>query len=93
MQEAGSGQVAAAFERPAQGDFIGELKTGPGWQAMRDPGDSQAFPGKALGEVLTGGVAFNIAAEGNDDLADLLALEARFQVRDAEILGLDAVDR
>ena len=74
-------------------DFVREFQAAAGGQAVGDAGDFQAGAREAFGEVMAGGVAFHVGAEGDDDFLDGLVLQALFQFGDAEVLGLDAVER
>ena len=65
--------LAPAFERAAQGEFIGELQSAPGRQAVGDTGNFQPGTRQPLGEIMTRGVALNIGAEGDDNFVNRLA--------------------
>jgi hypothetical protein len=67
----GSGQeFASTFEGMGEGEFIGELESGTGGQAVGESGDADAGRGETFGEVIGGGIAFDVGAEGEDDFAD-----------------------
>ena len=83
----------AAFEGAAQGEFVGKFESAAGGQAVGDAGDFEIRTRKALGEVVTGGIAFDVGAEGDDDFVNGFAREALFQTGDAEVFGFNTVER
>jgi hypothetical protein len=60
---------------------------------LGNSGDFGAGGRKRFGKVMAGGVAFDIAGQGEDDFVDVLGWDALDELGDAEIFGADAVER
>ena len=60
---------------------------------MSDASDGQILTRKPLGEIEAGGIAFDVRAERDDNLADRLIAKALLEVGDAQVLRFDAVQR
>src|SRR3954447_3487364 len=90
-----SSQLAAAAERLAERDLVGVLEIGPDRQAGREPRDRDLRGPLAhrVREVERGGLAGGGRVGGHHDLAHVSALDAVEQLGDAQVLGIDAVDR
>ena len=89
----GSLEIAAAFEGAAEGEFVGVIEAAAGGEALRDAGDADAGVGERFGEIMAGGIAFDIGGEREDDFFDVLLWDALDELGDAEIFGADAVER
>jgi hypothetical protein len=83
---------AATFDGAAEGEIVGEFEAGTGRESVGDAGDVDVEGSEAFGEVEAGGIAFDIGAEGDDDLADGAGFEAGFELLDAEIVGFNAAE-
>jgi hypothetical protein len=86
-------EIAAAFEGAAEGEFVGVIKAAAGGEALGDAGNADASVCESLGQIVTGGVAFDIGGEREDDLFDALLRDALRELGDAQVLGTDAVER
>ena len=64
-----------------------------GGHALGQAGDGDAFGAEEVAQVAGGGLAFDIAAHGEDDLLDSGGTHAVEQRLDAEVLGCDVVER
>jgi hypothetical protein len=85
-------EFASALEGMGEGEFIGELESGTGGQAVGESGDADAGRGETFGEVIGGGITFDVGAEGEDDFADGAGGQAGFELGDSEVVGLDATE-
>src|SRR3954452_14877130 len=86
---------AAAGKRAPERDLVGVLEVAahrqPGGEARdRDAGRARAQP---VGDVQRGRLAGGGRVRRQHHLADLGAVDARVELRDLEVVGLDAVDR
>ena len=86
-------KIAAAFEGAAESEFVGIIKAAAGGEPLRDARDADAGVGERFGEIMAGGVAFDIGGEREDDFFDVLLWDALDELGDAEIFGADAVER
>src|SRR4051812_36523969 len=59
---------------------------------MSDSRNFQAFTREAFGEIITGCVPFDIRAQRDHDFLDRLVREPPFEVSDAQVIRLDAVE-
>ena len=73
-----------------EGDLIIEIGGKP---VKNIGGYMTAMAGQKVGQVVAGGVAFHVGAEGEDDFLHRLGAETRFQFRDPQVLRADAVER
>src|SRR4051794_10317848 len=86
---------AAAGKRAPERDLVGVLEVA----AHRQPGggardrDVRRARAEAVGDVEGGRLAGGGGIRGQHHLADLGAPDARVELRDLEVVGLDAVDR
>jgi hypothetical protein len=85
-------QLTSPFEGAAEGEFVGELQTGPGGETMGDARDLEALASEAFGQVECSGVPFDIGSQSDYDFADLAVSEAVFERGDAKVFRLNAVD-
>lgn len=86
------GQGAAAFEGAGEGEFVGVFEAGAGREALGDAGDADAEGGEAFGEVGAGGLALDVAAEGEDNLLDALGGNAGLEGIDAKVFRSHAIE-
>src|SRR4051812_29785258 len=90
-----SSQLAAAAERLSERDLVRVLEVGADGQPGREPRDHDL--GRALahrvGKVEGGRLAGGGRVCGHHDLAHTAGLDAVEQLSDAQVLGVDAVDR
>lgn len=86
--------LPAAFECPGEGQVVGMLETGAGGQTLGDAGDAEGgvIDKETLAEVGGGRLAFDIAAQGQDHLADVLRQDPVEQGIDAQVLGADPIE-
>jgi hypothetical protein len=73
--------------------FVGIFQPAPGGQTEADAGNLQAGPCQPLREITAGGIAFHVRAEGDDDFLDRFAHQSFFQIRDPQVVRLNAVER
>src|SRR4029077_1176916 len=84
--------LAAAGQRPAERDLVGVLEVAADGQAAREAGHAYTSA-EAVGEVCGGRLAGHVRVRGEDDLLHAVALDAADELVDAQVLGLDAVER
>src|SRR5688572_17618488 len=82
--------LAAAFERAAEREFVGEFEPASNRQTVRDAGHVNAPRGKNLIEVKARRFAFDIGGQRDDNLLDAFALAALFEFGNAQVLGFHA---
>src|SRR5262245_27212022 len=80
-----SEHFAPAFQGWAERQFVGELQSGAGGQAMGNPSHLQAGTSQPFRQIISGGIAFHVRSEGNDHLLDRFVFHPLFQFGDAEI--------
>ena len=85
-------QFAAAFQGPAQGQFVGKFEAGASGDAVSDASNLDLVRCQAFGEIEAGGVAFHVCAQRKDDFANWFLRKAAFQLADAEVFRFDAID-
>lgn len=71
--------------------MVGMLESAAGGKAVGDAGDADAKGRKDLGEVVCGGLAFDIRAKGENDLGGGMLLDSLEEGLDAKLLGADVV--
>jgi hypothetical protein len=82
----------AAGERAAEGHLVRGLEVAADGQAAREPRHAHAAP-QPVGEERGGRLAGHVRVRREDDLADAVPLHAAQELVDAQVLGLDAVER
>src|SRR3954469_16039402 len=85
--------LAAAFERAAEGDFVGVLEVAADRETARRTSDPHAERLEQPRKVHRGGLTFDVRVRRQDHLRDLLVLDALQQLLDAQLLRPDALDR
>ena len=85
--------LSPAFNRPAQGEFVGEFKAAPGGQAVGDARDFGLLVGPSPGQVKARGVALDIGPQGENDFANWFRLQARLEFVDPQVFRTDPVQR
>ena len=86
-------QFTTAIEGVGDGQFVGEFESGAGGQAMGQPGDAGTARGQTFGEIVGGGIAFDVGAQREDDFANDARGQAGLQFGDAEVFGFDTAER
>ncbi len=77
-----------------QGQFIRAVQPAPGRQPLGKTGDPDTFKSaEEFGEVMTGGLPFDIRTESENDFPEIARFDTLHQFTDAEILGSDVVER
>src|SRR5690242_8573050 len=83
---------APARERPAERDLVGVLEVGADRQAAGEARDPNAAA-QAVGEVGRGRLAGHVRVRREHDLLDAVPVDAAQELRDAQVLRLDPVER
>ena len=73
--------------------MVGVLESPAGGKAMGDPCDGDAEGSEDIGEVVSGGLAFDIGAERKDDFTGVFLADALDKRIDAELGGADMIER
>ena len=84
--------MSAAGEGAAEGELVGGFEAAAGGEALGDAGDGELFAAEDIGEVIGGGFAFDVGAEGEDDFARGLGVDAGEELGDAELIGADVIE-
>src|SRR5829696_1052556 len=86
---------SAAGKRAPERDLVGVFEVAANGQPGGEAGDGDLGRARAqpVGDVQGGRLARGGRVGGEHDLAHLGALDARIELRDLEVVGLDAVDR
>ena len=76
-----------------EGEGVGVFEAAAGGEALGDAGEAAIFPAQQFGEVIGGGFAFDVGAEGEDDFEAVGGVvDAAEESRDMEVFGRDAVE-
>jgi hypothetical protein len=73
--------------------LIGVLKPSPGREAVGDTGGANAKRGENFDKVVGGGLAFDVGAEGEDNLGGRFQANALDEAGDTKLIGTDVVQR
>src|SRR5919199_2721208 len=84
--------LAAPGERAAEGDLVRVLEVAADGEAAREPRDADPVA-KPVGQVRRRRLPGHVRVRREDDLLDAVPVDAAQQLVDAQVLGLDAVER
>lgn len=83
---------AAAGEGALKGELVGVFEAAAGGESVGDTCEGNAEGVEDFEQVLGGGLAFDIGAQGKDEFGGVLVPEALQKGGDAELVGTDVVE-
>ncbi len=63
--------MSPTVEGLVNGEFVDVIKAAAGWHALSETGEAYAGRAEEIGDVVCGGFAFDVRAEGEDDFFGL----------------------